>query len=222
MPEAYTVHINNEVFTLTKDQVEFDSPNYFTSCFLGDFAESQSHVLYLSRDPDLFRIIIEYLSGYEVLPLNNSVIPRRMNRESVLRNLRVDADFYLLDGLVAQITNAQSAQPAQSPGTSALSSYVLMSGNVSLWDLRVPDFTDLLKLTSWGAPAYISAKLATELQTKHGISAEFHLGWSEYLPEIQRALRIAGITRQFMVEASWQEIHPRIRSITNSVVLNIV
>ncbi|KAG9087141.1 hypothetical protein FRC06_002710 [Ceratobasidium sp. 370] len=102
MSEIYTVIMRGENFTLTRDQVEFDSPNYFTSCFLGEFTESQTRTVTLSRDPHLFRIILDYLSGYEVLPLHESAVPKRMGLEVALRNLLIDARFYLLDGLVQE------------------------------------------------------------------------------------------------------------------------
>lgn len=124
MSETYTIHMRDETFNLTKDQIEFDSPNYFTSCFLGDFAESQTRTLRLSRNPDLFKIIIEYLSSYHVLPLAESAIPKLMDRPLALQNLRVDAEFYLLNGLVSQLANTQNI-PITS--TAAPSKYVMMS-----------------------------------------------------------------------------------------------
>ncbi|EUC56779.1 BTB domain protein, putative [Rhizoctonia solani AG-3 Rhs1AP] len=98
----YTVTVRGKDFLLTKSQIEFDGPNYFTTCFLGDFKEAQSHHLKLSRDPDLFFIISDYLCGYEVLPLSDQVIPARMSPEIALENLKTDAEFYQLDGLVEQ------------------------------------------------------------------------------------------------------------------------
>lgn len=130
MSETYTIHMRDETFCLTKEQIEFDSPNYFTSCFFGDFAEAQTRTIRLPRDPDIFRIILDHLSGYHVLPLADSVIPKRMNRELALRNLRVDAGFYLLDGLLSQMTDTQDV-PSSIPSTN--SSYVVVSGtSVSL------------------------------------------------------------------------------------------
>ena len=126
MSKTCTIHMRGEVFLLTIDQIVFDSPNYFTSCFLGDFAESETRNLQLSRDPDLFKIVLDYLSGYQVLPLDDSVIPRRMNRESALRNLRADAEFYSLDGLVAQIPNTQETPSLRN---SLPSDYVVLSGS---------------------------------------------------------------------------------------------
>ncbi|KAF8712332.1 hypothetical protein RHS03_01193, partial [Rhizoctonia solani] len=97
--EKYTVSIQGIEFTLSKSQIEFDGPNYFTTCFLGDFRESSTRRVELSRDPDLFRIVLSYLSGYTVLPLNERVIPATMSQEAALLNLRADAEFYQLDGL---------------------------------------------------------------------------------------------------------------------------
>ncbi|GAB1524730.1 hypothetical protein RhiTH_007884 [Rhizoctonia solani] len=96
----YTVIMRGQEFVLTKSQIEFDSPNYFSLCFLGDFREAQSRSLELCRNPDLFRIIVEYLCGYEVLPLNDKLLPSFMSTEMGLENLRIDALFYQLDGLV--------------------------------------------------------------------------------------------------------------------------
>ncbi|ELU38927.1 hypothetical protein AG1IA_07045 [Rhizoctonia solani AG-1 IA] len=96
----YTVIMRGQEFVLTKSQIEFDSPNYFSSCFLGDFREAQSRSLELCRNPDLFRIIVEYLCGYEVLPLNDKLLPSFMSTKMGLENLRIDALFYQLEGLV--------------------------------------------------------------------------------------------------------------------------
>ncbi|KAH7100430.1 hypothetical protein BKA62DRAFT_658414 [Auriculariales sp. MPI-PUGE-AT-0066] len=105
MLKSFTVILRGEEFTVYQDQIEFDAPNYFTSIFLGDFSESQSRCVHLSRNPDLFRIIIEYLSGYDVLPLATAAIPARMTAEAALRNLRRDAAFYRLKGLESLVQN---------------------------------------------------------------------------------------------------------------------
>ncbi|KAF8593874.1 hypothetical protein BDV93DRAFT_566034 [Ceratobasidium sp. AG-I] len=186
MSETYTINMRNEDFSLTRDQIEFDSPNYFTSCFLGGFVESQTRTLRLSRDPDLFKIILDYLSGYQVLPLDDSVIPNRMNRESALRNLLADAQFYLLSGLVAQITSMQATSP---PSTNVPSTYVMISSRGLHWD----------------AAMFIDTEMATELRTKHGLGGQFHHMWGSHLPKIQHALRQAGVTTPFILHTSWQE-----------------
>ncbi|KAB5588513.1 hypothetical protein CTheo_8045 [Ceratobasidium theobromae] len=98
----YAVIVQQQEFILTKTQIEFDSPNYFTACFFGDFQEAQRRRLLISRDPDLFRIISDYLCGYTVLPLRKDVIPPRMSSTQALTNLRADAVFYQLDGLAKE------------------------------------------------------------------------------------------------------------------------
>lgn len=98
----YIITVRGEEFLLTKSQIEFDSPNYFTACFFGDFREAQSRRLKLSRDPDLFRIITNYLCGYKVIPLCQSFTPKLMATATTLINLRADAAFYQLDGLIKE------------------------------------------------------------------------------------------------------------------------
>ncbi|CAE6513434.1 unnamed protein product [Rhizoctonia solani] len=103
LEEMYQVVVEGEVFRLTRSQIEFDSPNYFTTSLLGDFRESDTRRLDIPRHPGLFKIIMRYLSGYEVLPLSYSLIPKDMSSQAALANLRVDADFYQLDGLILAI-----------------------------------------------------------------------------------------------------------------------
>ncbi|CAE6476739.1 unnamed protein product [Rhizoctonia solani] len=99
---SYTVTVRGRGFLLTKSQIEFDGPNYFTTCFLGDFKKTQTRQIKLPRDPDLFLIVFHYLCGYKVLPLSDRVIPTGMSPELALENLKIDAAFYQLDGLVEQ------------------------------------------------------------------------------------------------------------------------
>ncbi|KAH7332674.1 hypothetical protein B0J17DRAFT_678403 [Rhizoctonia solani] len=99
---GYTVTVQNRDFLLTESQIVFDAPNYFLTCFSGDFKEAQTRHLYISRDPGLFQIISDYMCGYAVLPLSNHAIPARMSPELALVNLKADAVYYELDGLVEQ------------------------------------------------------------------------------------------------------------------------
>lgn len=96
----YTIRLRGKTFYLTKSQIEFDSPNYFTMCFLGNFREAQTRRLSLSRSPELFEIIVDYLSGRKVLPLDQESIPAHMSPETALAKLRTEAVFYQLDGLI--------------------------------------------------------------------------------------------------------------------------
>ncbi|KAF8593649.1 hypothetical protein BDV93DRAFT_221604, partial [Ceratobasidium sp. AG-I] len=56
--------------------------------------------LELSRDPDLFRIVLDYLSGYVVFPLSDKHIPLHSSSQVVLQNLVADATFYELRGFL--------------------------------------------------------------------------------------------------------------------------
>ncbi|KEP46231.1 putative BTB domain protein [Rhizoctonia solani 123E] len=96
----YTVVLRGQEFVLTKSQIEFDSPNYFTACFLGDFREAQTKRLEISRNPELFKLIMEHLCGYDILPLDDNAVPSHVSLDTVLRNLRADALFYQLEALV--------------------------------------------------------------------------------------------------------------------------
>ncbi|KAG8702591.1 hypothetical protein FRC12_004250 [Ceratobasidium sp. 428] len=94
--QKYKVVIGDKTFQLSKSQIHFDSPNYFTSCFV----DGSDEEVELSRDPHLFQIIVDYLNGYCVLPLRPDRLPPKTPPEIVLANLRVDADFYQLHGLL--------------------------------------------------------------------------------------------------------------------------
>ncbi|KZV82397.1 hypothetical protein EXIGLDRAFT_592112, partial [Exidia glandulosa HHB12029] len=102
--DKYTVILRGESFELYRDQIEFDAPNYFSSLFLGDFAEAQTHSVELSRNPQLFRLILEHMSGYTILPLSLDAIPPLMTLNTARENLLRDAQFYGLQGLVTILT----------------------------------------------------------------------------------------------------------------------
>ena len=100
--EEYAIILRGERFVLSSDQLHFDAPNYFTTLFDGPFqeaAEGKREVV-LYRDPNLFRIIETYLSGYKIFPLPEDGWPKYMSKEAARENLIDDAKFYGLDGLV--------------------------------------------------------------------------------------------------------------------------
>ncbi|KAL5520563.1 hypothetical protein ACEPAG_9787 [Sanghuangporus baumii] len=103
-PQKYTIFVRDEEFALRRSQMDFDAPNYFTAIFFGDFAESGQTTIYVDRNPDLFAIIVEYLSGYTIFPLPERALPRTMDSQTALRNLAEDAAFYGLSRLHAQLT----------------------------------------------------------------------------------------------------------------------
>ena len=64
--EEYVVIVRGKRFVLARDQILFDSPNYFTMLFVGPFKESSEgkREVVLHRDPYLFHFIVSHLSGY--------------------------------------------------------------------------------------------------------------------------------------------------------------
>ncbi|CAE6513440.1 unnamed protein product [Rhizoctonia solani] len=96
---VYTVIAQGRAYQLTRSQIEFDSPNYFTMCFLGDFKEAQTRRLDISQDPVVFSFIVDYLSGYQILPRGH-VNSLSTTTDMTLNKLRTDAAFFQLDGLV--------------------------------------------------------------------------------------------------------------------------
>jgi hypothetical protein len=100
--EEYVITVRGEPFVLARDQILFDSPNYFTSLFDGPFKESSEgkKEVVLHRDPFLFRLIESYLSGYQILPLPTTGLPQYMSYDAMVKNLFADAQFYQLDGLI--------------------------------------------------------------------------------------------------------------------------
>ena len=101
---VYTIVISDERFTLSRDQIMRDAPNYFTAFFDGPFREARQGVreMNLYRNPYLFKFIHLYMSGYEILPLPND-IPCPFSEESRLKNLLLDARFYGLDTLAEEL-----------------------------------------------------------------------------------------------------------------------
>jgi len=98
--EEYHIIVRGEKFILDEHQILFDSPNYFSWYFLGDFREAAEgrRQLLLRRDPFLFKLVEAHLSGYPVLPLPCS-LPAHMSSETAIKSLLCDAQFYGLDGL---------------------------------------------------------------------------------------------------------------------------
>ena len=80
----FVVHCRDEEFALSESQIKTDSPNYFTNFFLGSFKEGKDHQaspMVLDRNPELFAVIVEYLSGYPVLPLSRTFIKNVLDEQ---------------------------------------------------------------------------------------------------------------------------------------------
>jgi len=127
MSPAFTVTLRGQSFVLTKAQIESDAPNYFTASFLGGYQESTNGTLTLDRNPALFALIVEHLSGYVLLPLPANAVPG-MSNQAALRNLRADALFYGLERLQALL----SAPVVYSPlGEAVVTSHLYVSKKTS-------------------------------------------------------------------------------------------
>ncbi|CAE7210441.1 unnamed protein product [Rhizoctonia solani] len=98
MSAEYTIVVGDKAFRLSKAQIEYDAPNFFTSHFLAS-DQSGTRQLEIPRDPYLFGIIMRYLNGYHVLPLHPTLVPPHCTSETALADLRADARFYRLNGL---------------------------------------------------------------------------------------------------------------------------
>jgi len=112
--EEYHIIVRGEKFILDKHQILFDSPNYFSSYFLGDFKEAAEgqRQLILRRDPFLFKLVEAHLSGYPVLPLPCS-LPAHMSPETAIEGLLCDAQFYGLDGLIKYLQSHKTVYRIQ-------------------------------------------------------------------------------------------------------------
>ncbi|KAG8682676.1 hypothetical protein FRC09_016608 [Ceratobasidium sp. 395] len=194
MPNTYKVIMRGETFLLTRDQIEFDSPNYFTSCFFGEFSEAKTRTLTISRDPELFKIILDYLSGYDVLPLHESVVPERMSSYVVLRNLLADAQFYQLGGLIDQVNQEnQVAEEAEQPLTS---SYAMISVSCTKETPR--------KIT-WSPAVPLSEEAVDRMRQAYGIQPILMNGFEGISPAISETLEEAELPTSYLVEAAWAE-----------------
>ncbi|KAI5474261.1 hypothetical protein MNV49_003758 [Pseudohyphozyma bogoriensis] len=102
--DEYVVVARGTRFVLSRSQVEFDGPNFFTAAFLDhDFSESSSRTLHTDRHPLLFAIICDYLAGYNVLPLQPAALPPTMSVKVGMDNLGKDAEYFQLDKLKEQL-----------------------------------------------------------------------------------------------------------------------
>lgn len=124
----FTVVIRDRTFILTRSQIEFDSPNYFTSYLLGEPVESQTRRVKLSRDPDLFPVIMDYLCGYAIFPLKPKFILDSSSEDNTVSNLLRDAEFFKLDGLVQACNNVLPTLHESAPSRNR---YILLGNRFS-------------------------------------------------------------------------------------------
>ncbi|KAM0753679.1 hypothetical protein T439DRAFT_377839 [Meredithblackwellia eburnea MCA 4105] len=114
---TFRVFARTTPFDLTLSQIETDSPNFFTACFTHtpptspSFSEASSRILRTDRHPKLFAILVEYLSGYDVLPLRKESLPALWDVEMGMRNLLRDADYFGLEGLKVMLLDGLEKDP---------------------------------------------------------------------------------------------------------------
>ncbi len=103
----YTIIVRGEEFQLSYGHISCDSPNFFTDCFRSGFVESREHVLRLDRNPVLFALIVEYLSGYPILPPTTDSLPSSIGITMARRCLLADAQFYGLQMLSRRLSTCE-------------------------------------------------------------------------------------------------------------------
>lgn len=107
MPQLeYTITMEHEKFIFVADHFHSDAPNYFTSYFFGEFAEQGLQEMDLYRNADLFRAIRHHLMGYDIGLLADEWYPKEWTRQTALKNLLVDAQFYGLERLISLVEEA--------------------------------------------------------------------------------------------------------------------
>lgn len=101
--QLITVDVRNESFPLPFEQLQSDQPSLFTILIADpssntSLALSSTH-LQFPRDPSLFPLIANHLSGYQILPLN--AFHFATSEHTTLVNLLADAEYYQLPKLQA-------------------------------------------------------------------------------------------------------------------------
>ncbi|KAG0017714.1 hypothetical protein BGZ81_010556 [Podila clonocystis] len=90
----YTIVVSGENFPVTLSAIQYDAPNFFTEIFLNQLREEHtSRVMYIDRNPDVFRDIVKHMQGYYVAAKD----------EVHLENLMMDAHFFKLKRLITNL-----------------------------------------------------------------------------------------------------------------------
>jgi hypothetical protein len=83
-----------------------DAPNILSTAFQDGYKETETGTIcFPDRDPDVFKIITRYLSGYEVFPLEKKP---QDETEKLMKNIQADALYYGLSALVEQVEQMDS------------------------------------------------------------------------------------------------------------------
>jgi hypothetical protein len=103
-----TVLIRGKEFHLSYAQIQFDAPNVFSD-FVQDVqagTDNSNGTLHLDINLDIFALIMEYMSGYTILPVPHPAIPRFMTHKTFMAGLMKDAGELRLSGLQSLLRNS--------------------------------------------------------------------------------------------------------------------
>ncbi|KAG9124431.1 hypothetical protein FRC07_011673 [Ceratobasidium sp. 392] len=156
MPSELQVIVSGIKFVLTQDQFKVDGPNYFTDAVAAHTGHFRGPQVKVSRNPELFKLVVDFLNGYDVMPQGAPLPAGIASRKVALRNLIAEAKFYRLSSLenIAQ-------EGLRQLETRSVTRHVMLSRKATTDD--------------WGLPSFIASDVAKELREEHGISA-----YSEY------------------------------------------
>lgn len=116
--DAYTVVLRGEAFKLSRSQLESEPGNMLADALLGDFQEGQTRTMKLDRNPAVFKLILEHLSGYTILPLCESDWSAiGLSEEKLLRYLKDDAVYYCMSGLQSKLQEEEDRKRSASKTT---------------------------------------------------------------------------------------------------------
>lgn len=91
----FTLSVRGKLFQLSPAQLEFDPSPSFVAQSNCDI----NNILLSDRSPYNFQIISNFLSGYDILPVNDNV-GEGMNGLQTLKSLLVDAEEFELRKLI--------------------------------------------------------------------------------------------------------------------------
>ncbi|KAG8694342.1 hypothetical protein FRC08_008554 [Ceratobasidium sp. 394] len=115
-----------------------------------------------------------------------------MGLDVALRNLLIDARFYLLDGLISQINASErNKTPEISP---YLPSHVLISLVQEEGEESV-----------WGSPVPIPAETAEELKAEHGFNARVARRWDFVRAGLNKSLKADQLPTSYLFITSWMQ-----------------
>lgn len=110
--QLYQVFVRGIVFRLSKDQIEYDAPNFFTNRFdLAPNFDRYDAIVHLDFfNPIIFQIVIDYMCGDEIFPLPK-ILAGTKTQEVVFITLKKYASYLALEGLKNELDEAEKLIP---------------------------------------------------------------------------------------------------------------